>query len=266
MLNSREVVPAVDASTVMLLRDGRDGLEVLMLERHIDSDFVGGAYVFPGGKVDPSDELERTLWTGVSPEEEAIRMGTTADAALRLYVAAARETFEECGLLLATRAGRAVSGSDLESESFVEARQLLNSREQRWDWSEWLKEEGLTLDLGSLTWWSWWVTPKGVHRRFDTRFFVAAAPVGQEAGHDEVETVHSVWTTPVRALAAALEGRATIIFPTRKTLEALGGFKATSEAISWAADRTPPRIEPEIVREGEQVVVRHELFGSTSDM
>ena len=130
----------------------------------------------------------------------------------------------------------------------------------------WLVDEGLILDLGAVTWWSWWVTPKGVHRRFDTRFFIARAPQGQEAAHDQIETVQSVWATPTGALAAAAEGRATVIFPTRKTLEMLGRFGAADEAIDWAGRQTPPRIEPEIVKEGERVVVRHELFGSTDEM
>ncbi len=122
------------------------------------------------------------------------------------------------------------------------------------------------LDLGALTWWSWWVTPRGVHRRFDTRFFIAEAPPDQEAAHDRVETVHSVWTTPRRALAAAAEGRAMVIFPTRKTLELLDEHASVSSAIAWAAGQTPPRIEPEIVEEGGRVVVRHELYGSTEEM
>jgi 8-oxo-dGTP pyrophosphatase MutT (NUDIX family) len=263
---SFDSVPAVDASTVIVVRDGTDGIEVLMLERHIDSDFVGGAYVFPGGKTDASDLLHPSLWSGIDPEVESVRMEVTPETALRLYVAAVRETFEEGGLLFAGRAGEPIDGARVASPSFVEARRKLNERESRWDWSEWLVDEGLILDLGAVTWWSWWVTPKGVHRRFDTRFFIARAPQGQEAAHDQIETVQSVWATPTGALAAAAEGRATVIFPTRKTLEMLGRFGAADEAIDWAGRQTPPRIEPEIVKEGERVVVRHELFGSTDEM
>ena len=263
---SSDPVPAVDASTVIVARDGASGIEVLMLERHIESDFVGGAYVFPGGKTDTSDCLEASLWSGIDLEVESRRMGVTADSALRLYVAAVRETFEEGGLLFATRGGESVSGVVAAGASFTEARHRLNERGSRWDWSEWLAAEGLVLDLGALAWWSWWVTPKGVHRRFDTRFFIARAPKGQQAAHDQIETVHSVWTTPAGALAAAAEGRATVIFPTRKTLELLDEFRSTQDAINWAAGQTPPRIEPEIAREGERFVVRHELFGSTDEM
>lgn len=259
-------VPAVDSSTVMVLRDGADGVEVLMLERHLDSDFVGGAYVFPGGKLDASDDLDADLWDGIDPDAEAERMGVAPDLALRLYVAAVRETFEEAGLLFASRRGERLAAEDLASASFVAARERLNTREAHWDWADWLRSENLTLDLGSLAWWSWWVTPVGVHRRFDTRFFVAVAPEDQQAGHDEVETVHSVWTTPHRALAAAAEGRAMVILPTRKNLEQLAGHPTARAAVEWAAGRTPPRIGPEIVREGGRVVVRHESFGAVEEI
>lgn len=237
-----------------------------MLERHIDSDFVGGAYVFPGGKTDSSDLLDSSLWSGIDLEVESGRMGVTPETALRLYVAAVRETFEEGGLLFASRAGEPIDGALVTGPSFVEARRKSNERGSRWDWSEWLVDEGLVLDLGAVTWWSWWVTPKGVHRRFDTRFFIARAPHGQEAAHDQIETVHSVWTTPAGALAAAAEGRATVIFPTRKTLEMVGEFGTAEEAIAWAGRQTPPRIEPAIVKEGGRIVVHHELFGSTDEM
>ena len=263
---SRTPVPAVDSSTVMVLRDTVEGVEVLMLERHLDSDFVGGAFVFPGGKVDQADVLDAELWSGIDPTVEAGRMNADTDVALALYVAAVRETFEEGGLLFARRDGRPVAESDLDSGSFKAARARLNSRTESWDWSEWLRTENLVLDLGALTWWSWWVTPEGVHRRYDTRFFVALAPADQTAAHDEVETVHSVWTTPDRALAAAAEGTAMVILPTRKNLEQLRQHQTAEAALEWAADRIPPRIGPEIVRDGGRVVVRHETFGSIEEL
>lgn len=266
MNQSSPPVPAVDSSTVMVLRDGVEGVEVLMLERHLDSDFVGGAYVFPGGKLDASDDLDADLWSGIDPHSEGERMSVAPDLALRLYVAAVRETFEEAGLLFATRAGERLAAEDLASTSFSAARERLNARQAHWDWADWLRSENLTLDLGSLVWWSWWVTPIGVHRRFDTRFFVAVAPEDQQAGHDRVETVHSVWTTPNKALAAAAEGRATVILPTRKNLEQLAGHPTARAAVEWAAGRTPLRIGPEIVRLGDRVVVRHESFGAVEDM
>jgi 8-oxo-dGTP pyrophosphatase MutT (NUDIX family) len=259
-------VSAVDSSTVLVLRDTAVGVEVLMLERHLDSDFVGGAFVFPGGKVDQADVLDVELWSGIDPNLEAGRMSVTPEIALALYVAAVRETFEEGGLLYARKKGRPVTESDLDSGTFKSARARLNSRTESWDWSQWLRAENLVLDLGALTWWSWWVTPEGVHRRYDTRFFVALAPTDQTAAHDEVETVHSVWTTPGRALAAAADGTAMVILPTRKNLEQLQEHRTARAAWEWAADRIPPRIGPEIVRDGGRVVVRHETFGSIEEL
>jgi 8-oxo-dGTP pyrophosphatase MutT (NUDIX family) len=259
-------VPAVDSSTVMVLRDTVAGIEVLMLERHLDSDFVGGAFVFPGGKVDQADVLDVELWSGINPTVEADRMNTAPEVALSLYVAAVRETFEEGGLLFAHRHNRPVTERDLDSDSFKAARARLNSRTESWDWSEWLRTENLVLDLGALTWWSWWVTPEGIHRRFDTRFFAALAPSDQTAAHDEVETVHSTWTTPGRALDAAAAGTAMVILPTRKNLEQLSEHGTARAALEWAAQRVPPRIGPEIVRDGGRVVVRHETFGSIEEL
>jgi 8-oxo-dGTP pyrophosphatase MutT (NUDIX family) len=128
-------VPAVDSSTVMVLRDTVAGIEVLMLERHLDSDFVGGAFVFPGGKVDQADVLDVELWSGINPTVEADRMNTAPEVALSLYVAAVRETFEEGGLLFAHRHNRPVTERDLDSDSFKAARARLNSRTESWDWS-----------------------------------------------------------------------------------------------------------------------------------
>ena len=105
-----------------------------------------------------------------------------------------------------------------------------------------------------------------MHRRFDTRFFAAISPPDQRAGHDEVEIVHSVWTTPKRALEAAAAGRATVILPTRKNLEQLDAHMTAQAAVEWAARQLPPRIEPEIANVDGRVVVRHEAFGSTEEM
>lgn len=222
-------VAPVQASTVILLRDGSDGVETFMLERHLDSDFVGGAYVFPGGKVDEEDcSLAPDLWSGIDPNQEAHRFGVDTPIALGLYVAAARETLEEAGVLLSSTptmpADRPGHDDALEP---------------------WLRDHGVTLDLAQLAPWSWWVTPEGVHRRYDTKFFAAVAPPEQAARHDGTETTDSMWVRPPDAIARARAGEVMIILPTRKNLEAILEPTAT-DIVAAARLRFPPRIEPEV--------------------
>ncbi len=251
----------VDAATVMLIRD-HSSVEVFLLERHLDSDFVGGAWVFPGGKIDAID--------GAVPHERLAGQppGALVDAvghhlALTLTIAAIRETFEESGVLLGQTATGPVTGNHLRTPSFVKARRLLATRGSSWDWSEWLSDERISLDLSLLEWWSWWVTPLGVHRRFDTKFFVATLPNDQVPEHDDIETTNSRWATPQQALGAAAAGTASVILPTRKNLEQLSGYKTASAAV--AAARTSgfdrPRIEPAVqIGENGQISIVHSSF------
>ena len=260
-----EEQPAVDASTILLLRDPADtatqGLEVLLLERHIESDFAGGALVFPGGKVDATDRaLPPERFSGRDPAAWRDALGAESDEqALGLLVAAVRETFEEADVLLATRDGAPVTDADLASPSFVEARRRLSSRDERFDWTSWLAEEDLVLDLGALALWAWWVTPKGQHKRFDTRFFVARLPAEQSAAHDDIEMTSLRWATPQAALEAQRAGQMTVIYPTRKNLEELAVHASAQDA--WeAAERgevDQRRIEPTVVVVDGEVMVQH---------
>ncbi len=252
----------------MLVRDGEGGaLEVFMLERHLDSDFAGGAYVFPGGKLDAADRsLAPARWTGQDPAAWVERLGVdTPEDALGLMVAAIRETFEEAGVLLGTRRGAPVTADDLDSASFLDARRRMSSRDERWDWTVWLDAEDVVLDLAALAHWSWWVTPDGLHKRFDTRFFVAVVPPAQAAGlgHDDVEMTASRWTTPQAALDAAAAGEVTIIYPTRKNLEGLARY-ADSGALWAAAVAGEPdtrRTLPRIVEVDGVASIEHPLTG-----
>jgi 8-oxo-dGTP pyrophosphatase MutT (NUDIX family) len=260
-----EEQPAVDASTILLLHDpppgSGSGLEVLLLERHIESDFAGGALVFPGGKVDATDRgLPPERYTGRDPGAWRDALGAATDEqALGLLVAAVRETFEEADVLLATRHGAPVTDADLASPSFVEARRRLSSRDEDFDWTSWLAAEDLVLDLGALALWAWWVTPTGQHKRFDTRFFVARLPAEQSAAHDDIEMTALRWTTPQAALEAQRAGEMTVIYPTRKNLEALATHATAQDA--WdAADRgevDQRRIEPTVVVVDGEVMVQH---------
>lgn len=261
-------VPAVDASTILLVRD-RDGepaergsLEVLLLARHLDADFAGGALVFPGGKVSAADRLlPRGRWRGRPLAEWREPLGVATDEdALGLLVAAVRETFEEVGILLASREDAApVRAVDLATPSFVEARARLASRGDDDDWLAWLEHERLVLDLDALALWSWWVTPIGQHRRFDTRFFIAAMPPDQVPEHDAVEATDVTWARPFEALAAQERGEVTIIFPTRRNLRALARYATSAEALAAArgGQVDQRRILPLVVRLHGRVMVQH---------
>ncbi len=257
---------AVAASTVVLLRDGdvtgARGLQVLLVERHLQSDFAGGALVFPGGKVDTEDaRLDAARWRGRPLEQWAEQLGVDSPAdALGLLVAAVRETFEEAGVLLARRPdGGLLTDADLTTKPFLEARERLISRDQSWSWNRWLAEQELILDLDALVLWSWWVTPDGTHRRFDTRFFAAVMPPDQEAKQDNVETTNLRWMAPAEALEQQERGRVTIIYPTRCNLRALDRFGNAANAWQAAAEGRVDqrRIQPTLVRVGDTVMVQH---------
>jgi 8-oxo-dGTP pyrophosphatase MutT (NUDIX family) len=259
------VTAAVPAATVLLLRDGGDGLEVFMLERHVESEFAGGALVFPGGKVDDGDRrLAPARWSGIDLVAAAAVFDVEEDLALGLHVAAVRETFEEAGVLLARRDGAPITAADVATPGALAARQRLSARGVPWDWSGWLADEGLVLDLGALAWWSWWVTPEGSPKRYDTRFFLAAVPPDQEGAHDRVETVASRWTTPQAALDAGRAGSATVVYPTRKNLEVLATFATAGAVLTAAAEGRldTTRTQPVIVRgEDGNLHLRHPRSG-----
>lgn len=253
--------PAVDAATVVAVRDGDAGLEVLVQERHVETDFVGGALVFPGGRVEDVDrDLDPALWVGGDPADVGARMGTDERGGRGLLVAAARESFEEAGLLFAVDAeGRPISGDVLGRPAVESARAALAAREEGGDLAALLRDQRLRLQLGGFHPFAWWVTPEGLHRRYDTRFFVAAVPPAQvdAARSDQVETTSARWLTPAACLAGGEDGRFTVIFPTRKVLAELAGHATVTELLTAVADRRPPRIQPEVVEVDGTVMVQH---------
>lgn len=247
----------------MVLRDGSDGVEVFMLERHVRSEFAGGALVFPGGKVDAADRtLPGDRYDLADPDRARDRLGVPElTAAVGFLVAAAREAFEEAGVLLAHRDGQPVTATDLGHDSMQAARMAMNDRARSFDFAAWLAEEDLILDLDALGLWSWWVTPKGAPHRYDTRFFVARLPSGQAGAlsHDEVETTASRWITPSGALAAHDRSDVNLVYPTRQNLRALDAYP-DAEAV-WRAARDgrtdTRRLEPTIVVVGDELRVQH---------
>lgn len=230
-----EDVPVRDASTVMLLRDGDAGIEVCLVQRNLNSDFVGGAHVFPGGGVDDADGLPEieALCHGLDDAEASRRLGTDRGG-LAFWVAAIRESFEEAGVLLA----RGSDGSPLDLTSPDRASRYSSLRrevdEGRMSMVELAMGEGLNLDVGALHYFSRWITPLGSHRRYDTRFFVAAAPEGQEVTEDRRELIDAQWFTPAEALSRHDSGEIVLIFPTLRTLVALARFDRALDVVDHA--------------------------------
>ena len=225
-----------------------------MVRRNLRSDFVGGAYVFPGGAVDPLDggaEAE-ALCAGRTDAGASTLLGFDSGG-LAYWVAVVRETFEEAGLLLARRDGGPdlLAGDHEEEARFAAARaSRVNAGSRRF--LDLCRDEGLRLTVGDIHYFAHWITPRGAPRRYDTRFFVAAAPPGQIAAHDAGETIAEVWISPHDALARHRAGEIEIIFPTIRNLQAIGRFD-TSAALLAAAEEASsavPAIEPRVVPDG----------------
>jgi len=252
-----EILKPRPASTVLMLRDTPEGYELLMLKRNLNSDFVGGAYVFPGGGVDPSDAgaSAQRLSFGISDEQASTRLGIS-DGGLAYYVACLRELFEEAGLLLACdEDGNAVALDEPELRSrLIEYRRQINDRSL--GFVEMMERENLRLDMRGLEYIAHWVTPVGPPRRYDTRFFVALAPTNQVATHDAGETVADQWVRPVDALAAHERGELEMIFPTIKNLQNIAHFNTASDVMSYATSLTEiPCVLPKIFNSAEGIQI-----------
>lgn len=250
---SGHVAPVADAATVILLRRGRpDGApQVLLLERSRSTAAFAGAFVYPGGKVDDGDRaIDPALTRCRDPRgrAEQLRLGSSQQA-IGFLTAAVRETFEECGILLAEHVdGRPVTDIELASDGFAAARQRLTSRDLDWDWHGWLHAEELVLDLDALHPWDWWLTPPGRPRRFDTRFFVVEVPELQTAMHDGAETTSQRWLSPRAALEGERGGELHLRPATIDTLLALAVHASVDEILEAARTRElgqrPSNVEP----------------------
>jgi 8-oxo-dGTP pyrophosphatase MutT (NUDIX family) len=239
----------------MLVRDERDGLEVFMLRRNLESEFVGGAYVFPGGAVDDEDrhsDLE-AVCEGRSDAQASEALGVD-DGGLAFWVAAIRECFEEAGVLLAynTHGAMVRLGEPAVAGRFQRHRESVDRSERRL--VEVCAEERLRLAVDQLHYFSHWITPEGAPRRYDTRFFVCAAPPEQTALHDNRETIANLWIRPADALARNERGDFELIFPTIKSLEAIGRFERSADllAAAAAAGRVPGEL-PRLSADGHGV-------------
>ncbi|MDT4925442.1 MAG: hypothetical protein QOG01_3155 [Pseudonocardiales bacterium] len=225
-----DAVPVRDAATVVLLRDGTDGVEAWLLTRVTQMAFAAGMTVFPGGRVDDAD-ADLPLQGDVSAL--AARSGCSESTARALVGAGVRETFEETGVLLT-----------------VPLADLSGAREDvelgRVSFGELLRANGLAIDAGSLHPWSRWVTPAGEVRRYDTRFFVGALPDGAEAQDVTSESSAASWIPVGAALEQAQRGERKMLPPTLTTLASLVSFGTVSEALASSDSRSLDPVRPEI--------------------
>jgi 8-oxo-dGTP pyrophosphatase MutT (NUDIX family) len=215
------------AATVMLLRDGTDGLEVFMIVRHHRSDVHAGALVFPGGRMDPEDH-RLALDPAVFPPQDG-----TDETMAALRVAAVRETFEECGVLLARTRGEAALVSTARLCAFEAAHRSAMMRGGG-AFGEVLAAQNLALAAEAMVYFAHWITPERASKRFDTHFFLAAAPAHQVALHDGHEAVDSIWIAPATALERAAAGTYHLRFPTQMNLRKLGRHRTAAEAMDAA--------------------------------
>lgn len=234
----------IPAATILMIRDGEAGVEVFMVKRHHQIDFASGALVFPGGKLAPGDSEPRLR--GLIDGADAFN-----DAELALAACAIREAFEESGILLARRPGAAELLDGDAVQALDHCRAPLNAETLKL--ADFLEAEGIRLAADRLVRFARWVTPDMMPKRFDTWFFIAAAPTGQLGAHDGYESVDSVWTTPEQAIAEP--ERWTVIFPTRMNLLKLARSASVADALA-AAGAAPvvtvtPWVEP---REGGAVL------------
>ncbi len=228
------------AASLVLLRDASHGLEVLMMERPADDRVLSGAHVFPGGKLDPEDAHHSVLGrVDARPDALHARLGEAGldvNEGAALFVAAIREAFEEAGVLLA----------DGVTEPMIVQASVMR-REGR-PFAEVLQALDLRLDPTLMQPWSRWITPKvssNMRKRFDTRFFVARLPQGQQVQADSSETVSAAWMVPKVALTRYWHREIDMAAPQVMTLAHLSRFDTVDAAMAEAAGRLPPTIRPE---------------------
>jgi 8-oxo-dGTP pyrophosphatase MutT (NUDIX family) len=239
------IAAAVPASTVVLLR-GDYPFEVFLVQRSDSIAFLGGAHVFPGGRVDPSDHIHDVDTTNIGSAISRMP-DVPAEAAVAHSVAAVRELFEEAGVLLA-RPLSAVSVDRLAAAR----RELL---EGRITFADIIRRAHLHLALDELAYFAHWVTPEIEIRRFDTRFFIARAPEGQSPIHDQGETTHSEWVEPAVAIEHCRAGVISLPPPTWTTLQTLARFDSVDAVFDWALQKPIPRVQPRFEKRGNQTLL-----------
>lgn len=237
-LNSEvPTAPPRDAATVVMLRDAPNGLEVFLVKRHGLSDVLGGAYVFPGGKLDANDALlDAAAHLDQVPAQLHAALGEPdlpVSTATGLYVAALREAFEESRVLF--------------TPDIAHARAALLHDTAK-PFNQLLAELQVRLQTHNVLPWSRWITPRMpsiTNKRFDTRFFVAAVPAEQEATHDAYEATESVWLAPRTALQQYWDGQIELAPPQIMSLSHLSRHATVASVMDAARKQPPPLVLPE---------------------
>jgi 8-oxo-dGTP pyrophosphatase MutT (NUDIX family) len=250
-----EKITPQPAATLMLARDAPRGLEVLMLQRSQALAFMPGVHVFPGGALDAADESPalHALCAGLDDAAASRALGLERGGLAR-SIAAIREAFEEAGILLAyNAAGEIVSVDDATAERYVAQRRALD--EGRGDFADFVRGEGLRLAVDRLRYFGHWITPVGSPRRYDTRFFVAIAPEGQVARHDDRETIAHVWVRPREALELCAREAINMRLPTIRTLERFAACSTAAELMAEIESASEVRaLLPRFTRDGRSLL------------
>ncbi len=230
-----EEVPIRPAATVMLI-DDRPDLQVFMMERHANTVFAGGMWVFPGGAVDHQDDA--SYFSGIAShrtDKQASALMNLENGGLGYYMAAIRETFEEAGVLLALHQEdeSELNIAEASTARFQQYRDQLNAGEI--ELKAILEKESLMADIGKMHYIARWVTPFGSPRRFDARFFVAQIPSHQIPIHDDGELVNSVWMSPREVLEKAATDEMVLMSPTLRMVKSLAEFDSADQVIASAS-------------------------------
>jgi 8-oxo-dGTP pyrophosphatase MutT (NUDIX family) len=237
------------AATVILLRDNlAEGFEVFLLKRHEKSSFMGGNFVYPGGKADREDEsLELCSYSrGITFEDAHRIFGRTLspEESFAHWIAGIRELFEEAGILLAYDH----KGNPFEYINEEDRRRFIDYRDQLQKGKRTIyqiaKESNIHLALDQLHYYAHWITPEARSERFDTRFFLARHPEGQEASDDQKETMEGIWLSPQRALQENSRGKMALSPPTLKTMEDLSNYKTIEEVFDSLKEKDIQPILP----------------------
>ena len=242
------------AATVLLVRDGQHGVEVFMLRRVATMEFAPRMMVFPGGGVDARDADPALPWAGPTPADWGRVLGADEMTARELVVAAVREVFEECGVLLAGPDAESVVG-DVSGADWQAERQALLSRQR--SLAEVLIARGLVLRSDLLRARAHWITPEFESRRYDTRFFAALLPEGQVPDDATTEADHAAWVDPAELLRDYHRGEAMMLPPTVVSVEEVAAARSADEFLHEELPIEP--VLPVLMPTEDGVVIRCEL-------